>query len=44
LAEDSNHFPLVPSEVEGREAGGALVARTSTSLGTNGFRDGGRGG
>ncbi len=28
--------PFVPSEVEGREAGDALGARTSTSLGTNG--------
>ena len=30
------HRPFVPSEVEGREAGDALGARTSTSLGTNG--------
>ncbi|WP_454886133.1 peptide chain release factor N(5)-glutamine methyltransferase [Sphingomonas oryzagri] len=30
------HLPFVPSEVEGREAGRALGARTSTSLDTNG--------
>jgi isoleucyl-tRNA synthetase len=30
------HRPFVASEVEGREAGEALGARTSTSLGTNG--------
>jgi isoleucyl-tRNA synthetase len=30
------HRPFVPSEVEGREAGEVLGARTSTSLGTNG--------
>jgi threonylcarbamoyladenosine tRNA methylthiotransferase MtaB len=29
--------PFVPSEVEGREAGGASGARVSTSLDTNGF-------
>ena len=35
--EASSFSPFVPSEVEGREAGAALGARTSTSLGTNGF-------
>jgi len=33
-----NLSPFVPSEVEGRETGAALVARASTALGTNGSR------
>ncbi|WBO23131.1 isoleucine--tRNA ligase [Sphingomonas abietis] len=35
--------PFVPSEVEGRAAGGALGARTSTALGTNGGSGSGAG-
>ncbi|MBV9840423.1 MAG: valine--tRNA ligase [Sphingomonadaceae bacterium] len=34
--------PFVPSEVEGREVGGAFAARTSTALGTNGDLEAGK--